>query len=74
MGLLRKRKDAGKNVMGTFKVFFVCTRYCSVDEIKEVGVDAVFSLHGRDQICIQKMVGSPEDKICLGRLTMLDTD
>lgn len=74
MGLLRKREDAEKKCYGNVQSFFVCTRYCSVDEIKEVGVDAVFSLHGRDQICMQKMVASHEGKICLGRLTMLDID
>jgi hypothetical protein len=72
--LLRKCKDGGKKYYGNIHGFLLCTRYCSVDEIKEVCVDAVCNVRGRDQRCMQKLVGNPEDKICLGRLTMLDVD
>jgi hypothetical protein len=37
-------------------------------------VDAVYNVCGRDQRYVQILVGNPEDKICLGRLTMLDVD
>jgi hypothetical protein len=63
----------GKKVVGTFIVSAVY-QICSVDEIKEVDVDAVCSVHGRDQRCMLKLVGKPEDKIRLGRLTALDVD
>jgi hypothetical protein len=63
-----------KYIKRNVRSFLLCTRYCSVDEIKDVCVDAVCSVRGRDQRCMQKLVGNPEDKMCLGRLTILDVD
>jgi hypothetical protein len=57
---------------GNVRIFLMCTRYCLVDKIKEVYVDAVCSVRGSNQRCMQKLVGNPEDKMFLGRLTMLD--
>lgn len=73
-GLVERTSRCWKKMLWKPSYFLLCVRYCSVDEIADVVVGSVCSLHGRDQRCMQKLVGKPEDRIRLGRLTMLDVD
>jgi hypothetical protein len=45
----------------------ILIKYCSVEKIKKNGMGGTCSTCGRDERCIQVLVGKPEGKISLGR-------